>query len=172
MRTLIFIFLLSPLLSFAQKTDMFVKLTDSRNQPIKGEGMLKGYERWIVATTLTAGGKNNNQVNFTMAVGGASADLKRALATGEVLLSAQVNVLAPFNPSVPAAQISYTIKMENISVTSCSEAMGCDNVMNTTVTLQAVRVGWTYYQTGKTGAQVVSKKFGWDSSTQSEWSNF
>jgi hypothetical protein len=62
--------------------------------------------------------------------------------------------------------------MENITVLSCSEALGCDNVMNTTVTLQATRVGWTYYQQGKTGGQVVSKKFGWDSGTQSEWSNF
>jgi len=44
--------------------------------------------------------------------------------------------------------------------------------MITTVTLQATRIGWTYYQIGKTGAQTISRKFGWDADTQTEWTNF
>lgn len=79
-----------------------------------------------------------------MAVSGASADLKKAMANGELLLNGQVTVQSP-NPSGGSPIISYTIKMENIAVTSCIEAMGCNNVMNITVVLEATRIGWTYY---------------------------
>lgn len=41
MRIVIFILLLSPLFSFAQKTDVFITLTDARSQQIKGEAVLK-----------------------------------------------------------------------------------------------------------------------------------
>lgn len=171
MRTIIFILLLSPLFSFAQKTDVFIKLTDSQKQEIKGEAVLKGYERWIGATTLNSAGKNNTQISFTMTVSGTSADLKRAMANNEILQSGQVTVLAP-TQSLGAPTISYIIKMENIVVSSCADAMGCDNVMSTSVTLQATRIGWTYYQIGKTGSQTISRKFGWDAETKSEWINF
>src|SRR5262245_49807307 len=126
MRSIIIILLLAPLFSFAQKTDVFIKLTDSRSQLIKGTAILKGYENWIGATTLNSGGKNNTQLSFTMAVSGASGDLKRALANGEVLLGGQVTVLAP-SQSLGVPTISYTVKMENITVTNCNEVMGCDN---------------------------------------------
>jgi len=171
MKTIIFLLLLIPIISFSQKTDVFVKLTDPKGIQIKGEATLKGFERWIGATTISSGGKNNTELSFTMAVTGASADLKRALANGELLLSGQVTVLSP-NPTTGYPVTSYTIKMENIAVTFCNEAMSCNNVLNTTVTLQATRIGWTYYQIDRTGAQVVSKKFGWDAATQAEWTNF
>jgi type VI protein secretion system component Hcp len=171
MKTIIFLLLLTPFISFSQKTNVFVKLTDAKGQQIKGEAALKGYERWIGATTISSGGKNNTELSFTMAVSGASADLKRALANGELLLSGQVTVLSP-NPTTSAPVISYTITMENIAVTFCNEAVGCNNVMNTTVNLRVTRIGWTYYQPDRTGAQSVSKKFGWDADTQSEWTNF
>jgi hypothetical protein len=67
---------------------------------------------------------------------------------------------------------NYTIKMENITVLSCEESLGCNGVMDTSVTLQATRIGWTYYQTGKTGTPVVSKKYGWDAGNNREWTNF
>jgi hypothetical protein len=41
--------------------------------------------------------------------------------------------------------------------------------MNTTVLLQATRIGWTYYNTG---TQTVSRKFGWDAESNKEWVNF
>jgi len=171
MKTIVFLLLLTPFISFSQKTDVFVKLTDAKGVQIKGEATLKGFERWIGATTISAGGKNNTELTFTMSVSGASADLKRALATGELLLNGQVTVLSP-NQTGGAPIISYTIKMENVSVTFCNEAMGCNNVMNTSVTLRATRIGWTYYQSDRTRAQVISKKFGWDAEIQSEWTNF
>lgn len=171
MRTFIFTLLLLPLFSLAQKTDIFIKLTDARGQQIKGEATIKGFEKWIGATTIASGGKNNTQLSFTMAVSGASADLKKAMANGELLLSGQVTVLAP-NPSGGSPIISYTIKMESIAVTSCIEAMGCNNVMTTTVVLQATRIGWTYYDQSRTGTQTVSRKFGWDAENNKEWTNF
>jgi type VI protein secretion system component Hcp len=171
MKTLIFLLLLTPFISLSQKTDVYVKLTDAKGQQIKGDAVVKGFERWIGATTISSGGKNNTVLSFTMPISGASADLKRALATEELLLTGQATVLSP-NQTGGGPIISYTIKMENIIVSSCSDAMGCDNVMNTTVILQATRIGWTYYQSDRSGAQVISKKFGWDAETKSEWTNF
>jgi len=57
-------------------------------------------------------------------------------------------------------------------VLSCYESMGCNNAMNTTVSLQAARIGWTYYNTSATGAQTVSRKFGWDSDRNQDWTSF
>lgn len=171
MKTIIFLLLLTPLISFSQKTNVFVKLTDAKGQQIKGDATLKAFDRWIGATTISTGGKNNTQLSFTMPVSGASADLKRALANGELLLNGQVTVLSP-NATTGSPATAYTIKMENIAVTLCTEAVGCNNVMSTSVNLQATRIGWTYYQTDGTGAQVVSRKFGWDADTQAEWTKF
>jgi type VI protein secretion system component Hcp len=168
MRTIILMLMLSPLFIFAQKTDVFIKLTDAKGQQIKGEAVMKGFEKWIGATTITSGGKNNTQLSFTMPVNGASADLKRAMANGELLVSGQVTVLSPTQTGGGPA-LSYSIKMEKISVSSCFEAMGCNSVMNTTVLLQATRIGWTYYNTG---TQTVSRKFGWDAESNKEWVNF
>ncbi|HNV27947.1 MAG TPA: type VI secretion system tube protein Hcp [Cyclobacteriaceae bacterium] len=171
MKTIILLLRIIPTISLSQKTDVFVKLTDAKGVQIMGEATLKGFERWIGATTISSGGKNNTELSFTMAVSGVSSDLKRALANGELLLNGQVTVLSP-NPTTGYPVTSYTIKMETIAVTFCSEAMGCNNVMTTSVNLRATRIGWTYYQIGKAGAQTISKKFGWDADTQSEWTNF
>ena len=171
MRILIFVLLLSPLFSFAQKTDVFVKLTDAKGQQIRGEAVLKGFERWIGATSINSGGKNNSQLNFTMNISGASADLKRALTGGELLLNGQVTVTT-LDASSGRWTTVYTIKMETISVSACSETMGCNNQMTTSVTLNATRIGWTYYQTDKTGALAVSNKYGYDAEKGGEWIDF
>ena len=171
MRIFILILILFPLLSVAQKNDVFIQLTTASGKQIKGESVLKGFENWMQATSLNASGKNNTQLNFTMTVSGASADLKRALANNELLMSGQVSVLAP-NPAGGRPLTSYTIKMESIAVLSCFEAMGCNNAMNTTVTLQVTRIGWTYYNSSTTGAQTISRKFGWDADRNVEWTSF
>ena len=171
MRTIIFIILLSPLLVFAQKTNVFFKLTDARGQQITGDASVKGFERSIEVTSFSSTpGKENNEINFTMPVGAAGADLRRALSSGELLNNGLLTVQSPNGIGAPAVQ--YTIKMESISVLSCTEAMGCNNVMNTTVTLKATRAGWTYYSQNRSGVSTVSRKFGWDASTGAEWTNF
>jgi len=169
MRTILFFLLLSPFFSFSQNSDVFIKLTDARSQQIKGESVTKGYERWIQATSVNAGGKNNTQLSFTLQISGASADLKKAMASGELLSKGEMYVVTP---GAGAPSFVYTVKMEQIAVLSCSEIMGCNNMMITTVSLQATRIGWTYYQSGKTGTQTVSRKFGWDADSKSEWANF
>ena len=171
MRTLIFILLLFPIATFSQKQDIYIKLTDARAQQIKGEALLKGFERWLQAATISSSGKNNSQLNFTMNISGASADLKRALSTGELLLNGQVTVTTS-DASLGRPATVYTIKMENIGVLACSETMGCNNQMTTTVTLKATRIGWTYYQTDKTGAAVVSRKYGWNEYNQAQLAAF
>jgi len=142
-----------------------IRCTWSANQ---GDAVLKGFENWLSASSINSSGKNNNQLNFTVNVTAASADLKRAMSNGELLLSGQVTVLSA-NPSGGRPLTSYTIKMENIAVVSCYEAMGCNNAMNTTLTLQVARIGWTYYNTT---TQAVSRKFGWDVEKNMEWSSF
>ena len=121
------------------------------------------------ATTITSGGKNNTQLGFTMQVSGASADLKKAMNNGEFLLTGEVTVVTPNQGS---GALQYTIKMEQLKVLSCAEAMGCNNIMSTTVSLQATRIGWTYYTQGRTGAATISRKYGWDADTNAEWTNF
>ncbi len=171
MRTIIFILLLSPLMVFAQKADVFIKLTDARGQQITGSASVKGFEKSIEVTSFNSTpGKDNNQISFSMPVGAAGADLRRALSSGELLNNGLLTVLSPGGSGAPAVQ--YTIKMESISVLSCTEAMGCNNMMNTTVTLKATRNGWTYYSQNRSGVSTVSKKYGWDVSTGAEWTNF
>ena len=170
MRRIILFFLLVPLFSIAQTTSVYIKLSDGRGQQIIGESVLKGHEKWIQATSTNAGGKNNTQFSFTMPVSGASADLKRAMANGQALSIAEVHALVPNGGGAPS--FSYTIMMQQVTVLSCTEAMGCNNIMTTTVSLQATRIGWTYYTTGKTGAATVSRKFGWDAAANAEWNNF
>jgi type VI protein secretion system component Hcp len=166
MRAIFLILFLSPVFCVAQKTDVFVKLTDANGLQIKGEATLKGFERWIGVTSITSSGKNNTQLDFTMTVSGASADLKKAMDSGSALSSGQVTVLVP-NPAGGMPITSYTIKMEKIVVSSCFEAMGCNSLMNTTVTLLATRIGWTYYSNG-----AISKKYGWDAESNKEWAGF
>jgi len=169
MRAIIFILLSIPVITIAQKQEVYIKFTDANSIQIKGEAVLKGIERWIGTTSINSGGKNNSQLSFTMVVSGASADLKKAMATGELLARGEVHVVVS---GTNAPSVAYTIKMEQILVLSCSETMGCNNMMNTTVSLQATRIGWTYYQSGRGGTQTVLRKFGWDAETKSEWTNF
>jgi len=171
MRTLLFILFLSPLLALSQKTNSFLRLTDARGQQIKGNGAVKGFERNIELTSFSSTpGKENTQIYFTMLVQGAGADFRRALVSGEYLLNGLLTQLTtgPDGRTLP----QYTIKMEKISVLSCTESMGCNAVMNTSVTLKATRIGWTYFSTNRTGVIAVANKYGWDAENRVEWNSF
>jgi type VI protein secretion system component Hcp len=168
MRNIIFFLFFIPWFGLEQKTDVLIKLTDANGQQIKGDAMLKDFERWMGATSIVFAGKNNTELHFTMTVSAASADLKRALATGG-LLSGQVSALSP-DRSGAAPAVSYTIKMERVTVTSCTETMGCNGIMNTTVSLQAGRIGWSYYNPPSNGMQSIAR--GWDAEKNIEWVNF
>jgi hypothetical protein len=38
--------------------------------------------------------------------------------------------------------------------------------------ITATRIGWTYYQIDATGRSGISRKYGYDSETGKEWTNF
>ena len=170
MRTIFLLLLLIPVFATAQKQNVFLRLTDANGRQINGDASFKGYEKWMSILTTSSGGKNNTQTSLTMNITGASADLKKAMANGEFLVSGQLTVLQPATASAPRP--AYIIKMEKIKVLGCSEAMGCNSAMTTTVTLQATRIGWIYYQTDRVGTQVVSNKYGYDAETGGVWTNF
>ena len=171
MRTIILVLLLSPFFSFSQTASVYIKLTDARNQPITGTSVTKGSEGWIQASSTNAGGKNSTDFFFTMPVSGASADIKKAMATGQLLTVADPRAIVP--SSAGSVSLVYTVRMEQVTVLACTETMGCNGAMNTSVSLQATRIGWTYYNANpKGGGATVSRKFGWDAGAQAEWTNF
>lgn len=171
MRIIILALLLFPFIAFAQKQEVYISLTDASGQQIKGDATIKGFERSINVLTFASGGKNNSQLNFSMNVGAASADLKRAMGSGALLVNGTMTV-TQLSSSMGRPMVLYTVKMENIQVNSCSESMGCNNVMTTSAVLAATRIGWTYYQTDRSGIQTVSRKYGYDIDGGKEWTNF
>ncbi len=168
MKSLLLALLMLPFFGQAQTQDVFIKLTDASGKQINGTSITRGYEKWITGLTISSSGKNNSQLNFTMQVSGAAADLKRAMAQGEWLMNGQVIVTQPGERPVRI----YTIAMEKIKVLACSESMGCNNMMTTTVMLSATRIGWTYYQQDKTGTSTISNKYGFDLENGKPWTNF
>ncbi|MFZ4769870.1 MAG: hypothetical protein ACOYLO_06780 [Ferruginibacter sp.] len=170
MRTIIFTLLFSIIIAVSQGQKVYVNLSDASGKQIRGDASMKGFDRWMEALTTSSSAKNNTQFYYTMNISGAAADLKRTMQNGEFLLSGQVTVLQPATTSAPRP--AYIIKMEKIRVLGCSEAMGCNGVMTTTVNLQATRIGWIYYQTDRVGTQVISNKYGFDAETGGQWTSF
>lgn len=171
MRTIILALLFLPFTAISQKQETFIKLNDAAGQLIKGDAVTKGFERSISVLSFAAAGKNNAQLTFSMNITGASADLKRAMNSGSLLPSGILTVIQS-GTTGGAPLTVYTIKMENIRVNSCSESMGCNGVMTTTTVVSATRIGWTYYDTDKTGKSIVSRKYGYDNESGREWINF
>ena len=170
MRTLILALLFFPVTALAQKTDVFLKLTNTNGLQIKGEAVLKGYEKSIGVLSFSSAGKNNTQLSFSMSITGAAAELKSAMNSGAILPNGILTVTQPSMMGAP--NIVYTIKMENIRINSCAESMGCNGVMTTTTVITATRIGWTYYQIDASGKSSISRKYGYDSDSGKEWTNF
>ena len=130
MRKIIFIAVLLPFFATAQKQDAFVKLIDVNGKQINGDAMVKGFEKTMQASSTSSGGKNNIQFSFTMNITGAAADLKKAMANGELLMTGQVTLLQLVGGG-GAPRPTYIIKMKKIKVISCTESMGCNNTITT-----------------------------------------
>lgn len=165
MRTLVFILLFIPLVSFSQKTETYLKLVNSSGQQLKGDAVKKGFERWITLLSTTQGGKNNTQLTFTMNIGTVSADFRKALSNGEILLNGEMKTIQLANDGM--SPVTYSIKMENIKVVSYSESR-----TQASVTLQASRIGFTYYQQSTKGTWTISNKYSYDAETGGEWKGF
>lgn len=164
MKTITVIFFLFPLFCFSQKQEIYIKLTDASGKQINGTSVKRGFEKWIYATNISTAGKNNSELTFTMPVSGASATLKAFINSKDFLLKGQVSVVRTGENLITI----YTISMEEIKVVSCSET----TADNSTVTLQATRIGWTYYTQDKAGRISVSNKYGYDNSAGGNWNKF
>ena len=169
MKKIIFILMLLPLTVLAQKQEVYLNLNDATGMQIKGDAVKRGFERSIYILSFSSGGKNNSQLSFNMNVIGASADLKRLMSNGLLLQNA---ILTVTDPKMAVQNILYTIKMEGITVKSCTEAMGCNAAINSSAVVTAARMGWTYYQQDGTGKLIVSRKYGYDNEAGKEWTNF
>ncbi len=170
MRTLMLSLLFFPFAVLAQKTESYLKLNNTAGQLIKGNAVAKGFEKSITAQSFSSSGKNNTQLTFSMAVSPAAAELKTAMGSGSLLPNGTLTVTQAGNLGAP--NILYIIKMENIKVNSCAESMGCNGAITTSTVITATRIGWTYYQADAAGKWTVSRKYGYDSETGKEWTNF
>ena len=81
-----------PIFCWAQNANVFIKILDVKGQQINGDAMVKGYERNITVISFASAGKNNSQLTFNMNVTGVSADLKRAMSAGSLLVNGVLTV--------------------------------------------------------------------------------
>lgn len=165
MRTIIFLLFFSPFISVAQRTETYLKLVNASGLQLKGDAVTKGFEKWLFITSSSQGGKNNTQLTFTMNISGASADLRKAVSTGEFLNTGDLTTI-----QVDAEGRRVTIsqvKMEKVKIISYAESG-----TQATVTIQSTRIGWIYYQQSNKGTWVVSNKYSYDAETGGEWKGF
>jgi len=104
-----------------------------------------------------------------MPVSNASVELKAIANSKEALSKGQVTVS---KLDLQRMTTLYTINMEQMKVVSCSDFTAADNTMMTSVTIQATRIGWTYYSQDRMGKITVSDKYGYDLGTGDNWTNF
>ena len=165
MKHIIFLLLLFPFVTHAQKDESFAKLVNEDGSVIKGSSMTKLYERQIPVYNIennSAG--NSTTVRFTMPIENASGVLRNLLQSQKKLRSGEINVTFI---SLDRRFVRYKINMENITVEECT-----DSGESTIVKLHATRIGWTYYAYTKSGIQSVSSKNGWDEKALTPWTNF
>lgn len=173
MRILLFTLLL-PVFAFSQQTNTYLKINDPAGAMIKGTSVAVGFENAVVVSTINSdatqknGGKLSNTITFSMPVSGASGEFRRVIGINKPLPSGEITSLQ----NGPANQLIYKLKMENITVISINDALGCNGTMTTTVVLSAERMGWTYFASGRNGQNTVASKYGWDAGKNREWTGF
>ena len=147
------------------KQQTFLQITDASGQLICGTSMQKFYERQIIAISFSGVTAGNAQVQFTMPSGGASATLANLRGGKETIRYAVFTITVPAEPTW---NVLSTVRLEAIRVISVQDANGSTNV-----TLQAERIGTTYYQNNlKTGIRTVSGKTGYDFKAGQAWNAF
>ena len=81
-----------------------------------------------------------------------------------------IDVLSFANAGKNNSQLSFSMNITGASA-DLKKAMG-NGAITTTSVIAAGRIGWTYYQTDAMGRQTVSRKYGFDSDSGKEWTNF
>lgn len=147
------------------KQQTFLQITDASGQLIRGTSLQKFYERQIIVTSFSGVTAGNAQVQFTMPSGGASATLATLRGGKETIPYAVFTVTQPAETGL---NVLSTVRLEVIRVLSVTDANG-----STSATLQAGRIGTTYFQNNlKTGIRTVSGKTGYDYTTGQTWNAF
>lgn len=147
------------------KQETFLQIVDANGQPVRGTSVQRFYERQIIATGFSGVTAGKAQVQFTMPSGGASATLATLQGSKETIPYA---VFTNTVPAEPTWNVLSTVRLEAIRVISVQDANG-----STSVTLQAERIGTTYYQNNlKTGIRSVTGKTGYDFKTGQTWNAF
>ncbi len=151
--------------SFQTKQQTFLQIVDANGQPIRGTSVQRFYERQIIAAGFSGVTAGNAQVQFTMPSGGASATLATLQGSKQTIPYAVFTITVPAEPTW---NVLSTVRLEAIRVISVQDANG-----STSVTLQASRIGTTYYQNNlKTGIRSVTGKTGYDFKAGQTWNSF
>jgi hypothetical protein len=147
------------------KQEVFLKIVDANGQIIRGTCVERFYERQIIATSFSGVTTGKAQIQFIMPSGGASATLARMQGSKETIPYAVFTITVPAEPTW---NVLSTVRLEVIRVISVQDANG-----STSVTLQAERIGTTYFQNNlKTGIRSVTGKTGYDFKTGQTWNSF
>lgn len=147
------------------KQQTFLQMVDAKGLVIQGTSVQRGYERQIIATFFSGVTTGNAQVKFTMPSGGASAVLATMQGSKQKLPYAVFTVTEPGEARL---YVLSTIRLESVSIILVEDVNGSTNV-----TLQAARIGTTYFQNNlKTGIRTISGKTGFDYNTGQTWNSF
>ena len=165
MQKWLFLLCFLPALAFGQHTENFGKFTNADGVLIKGSSMARGYERQIEITNLVANSSGNNTViTFSIPQDASSAVFRGIINTKYRLRTGEIVVL---KTTADRKVLTQKINLANIAVTSCVDRNGM-----TEVTLNAGKIGWTYYAATRSGATTVSSKTGWDAENNTAWTAF
>mgnify|MGYP006179118285 FL=1 len=147
------------------KQQTFLQMVDAKGQLIQGSSVQRGYERLITATFFSGVTTGNAQEKYTMPSGGASAVLATMQGSKQKLPYAVFTITEPGEARL---NVLSTIRLESVSIIRVEDVNGSTNV-----TLQAARIGTTYFQQNlKTGVRTISGKTGFDYTTGQTWNSF
>jgi type VI protein secretion system component Hcp len=162
---LVLAFILFGSSTYQGKRSTFVLMTDPSGKPIRGNSVTRGFERQILATEFSGIVSGNPKVEFSMESGATSATLSNYLNHKSKIPYAVFTVTQTGDQRLNTL---YTVRLEDLNITRVRDANGI-----TIVTLQAGRIGTTYYHVDrKIGTTSVSGKTGYDFINQQPWSSF
>lgn len=147
------------------KQQTFLQMVDVNGVAIRGTSVQRGYERQIIVTSFSGVTTGNPQVQFSFPSGGASATLATMQGGKQKLPYAVFTITEPGEARL---NVLSMVRLESISVIGVQDVNGSTNV-----TVQAGRIGTTYFQQDrKTGTRTVSGKTGFDYTTGQAWNSF
>ena len=147
------------------KQQIFLQMVDANGQLIRGTSVQRFYERQIIVTSFSGVTTGKPQMQFSMPSGGTSATLASMQGSKETIPYAVFTITVPAEPTW---NVLSTVRLELVRVLTVEDVNG-----STSVTVQAGRIGTTYFQNNlKTGIRTVTGKTGYDYTTGQTWNAF